>query len=505
MNTFNIGCIVVVLLVHASSADHTPNESIKNVNSAYYFSFSNLHKVMNLEIKLKNIPTSVTSIFITSIGKYSSSEIGDTLGNVTVSMEDIKDGQVTIPFQSRLENYNNVLTDVVLQNTEGLCARAPVAKGRRSLSGRDWGISITQHVYRNTNWISDTTGSCLAPNICKIVIDFHNQCDVQVSCEYNTTEYTCMFHCSQLTDPHTAFRLYHTYNSEPVIFGYNLVFFNVYKNTKLIIELESFDNNTSMMVAESEYGLNKVWSSEVIVTANHVVEDKIVGTLIYSGSTDVHFSCDNLIHPPKINIALTVLVDTKKNRVKTMHHAKNIDKIRIKMEDNGSILCCMYYTSERTDDWEYEQITRVVVNKTLLRYQPEEPVSPEADMPAGSSTTQTIERDADSSSTTQTIERDADNVSNKDNTTMIVISTLCGIAFTGLVVLVLWKCDRLHCTRSPQGTRELPTPTVHEPFYLNLLFRRQCEQEIAAIEAHIYEEIVPRHRAPSGESSEQVA
>ncbi|KAJ8707625.1 hypothetical protein PYW07_011302 [Mythimna separata] len=81
------------------------------------------------------------------------------------------------------------------------------------------------------------------------------------------------------------------------------------------------------------------------------------------------------------------------------------------------------------------------------------------------------------------------NSTKTSSSTVTILYSICGVGLTALVIVGIYWC---WSTRRPQGTHGLPINQPTEPFYLNMLFRRQCDQEIAEID-QLYEEIDQHH------------
>ncbi|KAJ8707624.1 hypothetical protein PYW07_011301 [Mythimna separata] len=135
-------------------------------------------------------------------------------------------------------------------------------------------------------------------------------------------------------------------------------------NTKLIIELESFDNNTTLNAVPKKFFTKyNLWSKKIILPPPPIefVKNNIITTLNYSETTDVPYSCQDYMSSSKKTF--TALI-TKENKIKTFNETQTLPR-KFKMADNGSILCCLYY-DYKSNDVKEMQITRFVVNKKLL-------------------------------------------------------------------------------------------------------------------------------------------
>ncbi|PZC76414.1 hypothetical protein B5X24_HaOG204713 [Helicoverpa armigera] len=71
------------------------------------------------------------------------------------------------------------------------------------------------------------------------------------------------------------------------------------------------------------------------------------------------------------------------------------------------------------------------------------------------------------------------------NLIMIIIS-ICSTLFIVIVLFIMIKCC---CKKKPATRPPMPLPNNERPFYLNLLFEKECERERQAIEQPVYEEI----------------
>ncbi|PZC76720.1 hypothetical protein B5X24_HaOG204164 [Helicoverpa armigera] len=80
------------------------------------------------------------------------------------------------------------------------------------------------------------------------------------------------------------------------------------------------------------------------------------------------------------------------------------------------------------------------------------------------------------------------------NVELIVIP--CSVIFTLVLILQAIEAIRKHCRKKPDIANRPPMPLPYRPFYLNLLFQKECEREIREkegqlCEENIYEEIDP--------------
>ncbi|XP_063897394.1 uncharacterized protein LOC110377422 [Helicoverpa armigera] len=78
------------------------------------------------------------------------------------------------------------------------------------------------------------------------------------------------------------------------------------------------------------------------------------------------------------------------------------------------------------------------------------------------------------------------------NVELIIIP--CSVIFTLVLILQAIEAIRKHCRKKPDIANRPPMPLPHHPFYLNLLFQKECELEIREkegqlCEENIYEEI----------------
>ncbi|KAJ8707648.1 hypothetical protein PYW07_011325 [Mythimna separata] len=71
------------------------------------------------------------------------------------------------------------------------------------------------------------------------------------------------------------------------------------------------------------------------------------------------------------------------------------------------------------------------------------------------------------------------------DSTVIIVSSSAGTVFILLVIIIaIWK----YCWNKRKS--QVSTNEHTEPCYENMVFRRECDEEIAEIDQHIYEEIV---------------
>nr|XP_049701868.1 uncharacterized protein LOC110377422 [Helicoverpa armigera] len=78
------------------------------------------------------------------------------------------------------------------------------------------------------------------------------------------------------------------------------------------------------------------------------------------------------------------------------------------------------------------------------------------------------------------------------NVELIVIP--CSVILTLVLILQAIEAIRKHCRKKSDIANRPPMPLPHHPFYLNLLFQKECEREIREkegqlCEENIYEEI----------------
>ncbi|XP_047038919.1 uncharacterized protein LOC124643853 isoform X2 [Helicoverpa zea] len=69
---------------------------------------------------------------------------------------------------------------------------------------------------------------------------------------------------------------------------------------------------------------------------------------------------------------------------------------------------------------------------------------------------------------------------------IIIIIYICATLFIVIVLFIIIKCC---CKKKPATRPPMPLPNNERPFYLNLLFEKECERERQAIEQPVYEEI----------------
>uniref|UniRef100_A0A2A4JSZ5 Uncharacterized protein n=1 Tax=Heliothis virescens TaxID=7102 RepID=A0A2A4JSZ5_HELVI len=214
---------------------------------------------------------------------------------------------------------------------------------------------------------------------------------------------------------------------------------------------EKFDNYTYVRVVNPTTTSH---SQAIILEPSIVYEDNNIAQLKFSDTTIVTFDCGEFLHRTKY--VYVGLINTTENKITTMNTTeimKSYNEIY-----NGSILCCLFYTTEGNSS--ESTIERHVDKKTLLLYY------------------------------------STDEKGNSSILVVITISTAATLVFVVVTIIVIRK--RLNTSNSPRTRPQLALPRNQakksNPFYLNLLFRKECEREIKAAEAKNeephYEEIL---------------
>ncbi|KAJ8706257.1 hypothetical protein PYW08_010883 [Mythimna loreyi] len=510
--TFVFGYILIFLMVYVSSSKYIIlSETKQPVSVPFNFSFKR-YQVLLMSITLKNVPPSVTTVYFIYTTKQAFYVKHPIVPVEKIKIDaEIKNGEVQIMFVRSLGEDYNVLVDVELDNADGTCNTSRIAEGRYDDTSHYYHTK-GKNVFWHTNWHYNDQLSCIAPNLCEIVVDFYNRCAENFLCYYNATQYICTL--SNESQKFKHFKLYQTYDDDvprakwPLREDYTcieavescykvhttpkswydaqractqegtslfypensdevtavLAFWkstsallymyvgisdiakeghfqtidgksitevynewnyhqpdnyrnedcvhinqkgkyndipcnNPYSfickksllspernvqhnsssligdawdtsamNTKLIIELESFDNNTSLNVVPLKFfGKYKLWSKKIILSAKDLVKDNAVTTLHYSETMEVTFNCQEYISQSKYRQTFIGLI-TKENKIKTFNETQIIQR-KFNMSHNGSILCCLYYDYTSTNQGKDLQITRFLVNRTLLMFQ----------------------------------------------------------------------------------------------------------------------------------------
>ncbi|XP_063890611.1 uncharacterized protein LOC110374560 [Helicoverpa armigera] len=204
------------------------------------------------------------------------------------------------------------------------------------------------------------------------------------------------------------------------------------KILKYVFKLENFDNNTYV---RTRISLNEYFEKKIMIS--DIPGD--IGQLMFTDTTDVMFDCGQHLNDSKY--VYVGLINTTANKLTTM----NTTTIMTRYSEtyDGSILCCLFY--KITGDSNEMSIERFISNKTLLRYYANDKI---------------------------------------ENCLLIVImiATAATLIFVVVAIILIRKRCLNNNSLSRRPKLALPKKERKNPFYLNLLFRKECEQEIRAAE-----------------------
>ncbi|PZC87398.1 hypothetical protein B5X24_HaOG216503 [Helicoverpa armigera] len=201
------------------------------------------------------------------------------------------------------------------------------------------------------------TDDCLNDKHCTIVVDFQNSCTRTIP-YFNCSSIDRLLVCTKQEYNEATFTWQQFYDDGCYIGTAPKITAAI---SKFIFTVEHFDNNTFVKVSP-----NHSTSSKITVNPNFIPEEKTISKLTFTDSTDIEFDCDIYLQRSKyVNVGL---INTTENKITTL----NTTKIYKKYGEvyNGSILCCLYYTTTEKAPEKY--VTRFVRNKTLLLYNTEE-------------------------------------------------------------------------------------------------------------------------------------
>nr|XP_049707017.1 uncharacterized protein LOC110383588 [Helicoverpa armigera] len=220
--------------------------------------------------------------------------------------------------------------------------------------------------------------------------------------------------------------------------------------SKFILTLQNFDNNTFVKALPDNSRSNTLKMNPIIT------EYKTESKLTFNDSTNMEFDCE--IYLQQTKYVYVGLINTTENKITTLNTTK-INK-KYGEEYNGSILCCLYYTTQKI--WEKIpeiNVIRHVQDTTLLLY--------------------STEAIADSDVTT--------------DLTVLYASVTAAVLIlaVAIIIVVIKRC----CNKTPSSSEPKPAPRKRwEPFYENKLLqlRKECDREIEAerqAQEPVYEEI----------------
>ncbi|XP_047038885.1 uncharacterized protein LOC124643822 isoform X2 [Helicoverpa zea] len=209
------------------------------------------------------------------------------------------------------------------------------------------------------------TNYCLNDKHCTIVVDFQNSCTRTIP-YFNCSSVDRLVVCTKQEYNEATFTWQQFYDGGCYIGTAPKISAAI---SKFIFTVEPFDNNTFVKVSPIHST-----SSKITVNPNFISEEKTISKLTFTDSTDIEFDCE--IYLQRSKYVYVGLINTTENKITTLN-TTNINK-KYGEEYNGSILCCLYYTTTEktpetpTSTTTEKYVTRFVRNKTLLLYNTEE-------------------------------------------------------------------------------------------------------------------------------------
>ncbi|XP_063898646.1 uncharacterized protein LOC135119070 isoform X1 [Helicoverpa armigera] len=302
------------------------------IQTPYHFNY-NVGDVLSMDIIMINIPRSVYHFSVYTDEK-------NLLYNHEISSWD---------------KYRIMINGIAMQNAHismhlqllysyTSCAIVDIAYGQRNY---DYNLPSNKN----------ETNDCLNDKHCTIVVDFQNSCTKTVP-YFNCSSIDLVVVCTKQEYNEATFTWQQFYDDGCYI-GTALKISAAI--SKFIFTVELFDNNTFVKVSPIHST-----SGEITVNPNFIPEEKTISKLTFTDSTDIEFDCE--IYLQRSKYVYVGLINTTENKITTLNTTKNIKKYG--EEYNGSILCCLYYTTTEKAPEKY--VSRFVRNKTLLLYSTEE-------------------------------------------------------------------------------------------------------------------------------------
>ncbi|XP_047038604.1 uncharacterized protein LOC124643632 [Helicoverpa zea] len=218
--------------------------------------------------------------------------------------------------------------------------------------------------------------------------------------------------------------------------------------SKFIYTLQNFDNNTFVKTLPGNSRSDTLKMNPVIT------DDKNISKLTFTDSTNIEFDCE--IYLQQTKYVYVGLINTTENKITTLNTTNINDKLGA--EYNGSILCCLYYTTQKISEKIPEiNVIRHVQDTTLLLY------------------------------SSQAL---ADSGVTRDLTVLYTSVTAAVLILAVAIIIVVIIC----CCNKTSSSSEPKPVSKWEPFYVNklLLLRKECDREIEAerqAQEPVYEEI----------------
>nr|XP_049707048.1 uncharacterized protein LOC110383450 isoform X2 [Helicoverpa armigera] len=307
------------------------NSSKYILKTPYHFKY-NLSDVLSMDIIMINIPRSAYyfSVYTDEKSMIYNHEISSwDKYRIMINGIAMQNAHISIQLQLRYTYY--------------LCATVDIAYGKQN---NDYNLLSKKN----------ETDYCLNDKHCTIVVDFQNSCTRTIP-YFNCSSIDRLLVCTKQEYNEATFTWQQFYDDGCYIGTAPKITAAI---SKFIFTVEPFDNNTFVKVSP-----NHSTSGKITVNPNFI-QEKTISKLTFTDSTDIEFDCE--IYLQRSKYVYVGLINTTENKITTLN-TTNINE-KYGKEYNGSILCCLYYTTTEKAPEKY--VTRFVRNKTLLLYNTEE-------------------------------------------------------------------------------------------------------------------------------------
>ncbi|CAH1642306.1 unnamed protein product [Spodoptera littoralis] len=301
--------------------------------------------------------------------------------------------------------------------------------------------------------------------------------------------------------------------------------------------IEKFDNGSNVYCRHIDGGLTVNIKNNILFNCgmqpmklflvdDGYYEDKVDKISEYNDNSTFRFEC--VKHPYVSSTTISdvfvgwINPNTDKMSVLAKRRGDNIRvKLTLNKTYNSSMICCIYYTTRASSS--HTQIQRYVTHKTRLIWKDNsEPQTTKST--TSTSTAKYTETDVESTERDQSFKEDdikylanrsndsedgltlngnkfknnvnreqSDTHETKDSKSLILGVGSGVLLVLTIIVLAVVVLVKKHNSNSGRGSPRLDQKHVNvaSPFYLNLLFREECNKEINKIEQeHYYEEIL---------------
>ncbi|XP_063898637.1 uncharacterized protein LOC110381868 isoform X1 [Helicoverpa armigera] len=330
MNSLAVYSLFLLLPVYVVCAS---DYNVYILKTPYNFKFK-VNDVLNMDIAMLNIPPNVYYFSVNSGEK-------SLINKFEISRWDI--WHIIIDTIATQNSYHSIqLLLYEKYDSNNACTTVNIAQGQPKNSLR----SISEQ---------DETDDCLNDKHCTIAVDFRNSCTKTVP-YFKCSTIDPLVICTKHEYEEATFTWHQFYDDGSYIGTTPEIKATI---SSFIYTLQNFDNNTFVKALSGNSRSNTLKMNNVIP------EYKTESKLTFNDSTTIEFDCETYLQQTKY--VYVGLINTTENKITTLNTTK-INK-KYGAEYNGSILCCLYYTTQKISEKIPEiNVIRHVQDTTLLLY-----------------------------------------------------------------------------------------------------------------------------------------